>query len=73
MSVGYIGSEDRTTYAFATKKIGVRIVCGCKADISLDEFESLIDKTHKGNTQYRDEYLAAVNLIKVWSKRFYNE
>lgn len=68
MSVGYIGSKDRATYAFRTKD-DVRIQCGCNGDISLKEFEEQVLETHANNDQYREEYLAAINLIKIWSKR----
>ena len=71
MSIGYIGSVERTTYAYFTINMGIRICCGCQGDISLDEFIEKIYKTHEG--QYFDEYMAAVNLIQIKAKRYYKE
>ena len=71
MSIGYIGSVERTTYAYFTINMGIRICCGCQGDISLDEFKNIINEKHAG--QFYHEYMAAVNLIEIKSKRYYKE
>ena len=63
IKIDRIGSRKGCTYFFKTlSQIYVR--CGCFFG-TLNEFEAQVNKTHKDNDKYRQEYLEAIKYIKA--------
>ena len=62
LQVGAIGSRCGYTTIFHSDK-GVFVQCGCFRG-SLEEFETKVKETHRGNKHERD-YLALIQFVKV--------
>ena len=60
--VGPSKSSGRFTSAFKDNKLGVRVVCGCFTG-SVKEFSDQIEKTHKDNKNYLEQYRLFCQLI----------
>lgn len=63
MSVQGLGSQDRTTYFYDTKEIGVVVQCGCFYGTE-KAFKKQVKKTH-GTNQYAKEYLNMLKVVKI--------
>ena len=62
LTVGVIGSRNSYTTIFHTDK-GIFVRCGCFKG-TLDEFETKVKETHKGNKHEKD-YLALIQFAKI--------
>jgi carbonic anhydrase/acetyltransferase-like protein (isoleucine patch superfamily) len=60
--VGPAKSSKRFTTAFKDSEIGVRVVCGCFTG-SVKEFSDQIEKEHKDNKEYLEQYRLFCQLI----------
>jgi hypothetical protein len=58
-----LGSQDRTTYFFDTKEIGIIVQCGCFYGTE-KAFEKQVKETH-GTGQYAKEYLTMLKVVKI--------
>ena len=62
ISISCLGSRDSFLTAFNTEK-GIFITTGCKIEIELESFVSMVKETHKGGV-HELQYLNAINFIK---------
>ena len=60
--IGPAKSSGRFTTAHIDSKIGVRVNCGCFSG-SVKEFSDAIEKTHKDNKEYLEQYRLFCQLI----------
>jgi len=62
LRIGPSKSSGRFTTAHIDKKIGVRVNCGCFSG-TVKEFSDAIEKTHKNNQEYLEQYRLFCQLI----------
>ena len=60
--IGPAKSSGRFTTAHKDSKIGIRVNCGCFSG-TVKEFSDAIEKTHKNNKEYLEQYRLFCQLI----------
>ena len=63
LTVGAIGSRNRTTTFFRDRDLGITVACGCFLG-TLDAFEQKVNEVH-GNDRHGRVYAAAIALARV--------
>ena len=63
MLVQGLGSQDRTTYFYYTKEIGIVVQCGCFYGTE-KAFKKAVKETHKDG-QFAKEYLSMLEVVKI--------
>ena len=61
--IGPIGSIDDYTTFYLTKDKEIMVSCGCFND-TIEKFIKAVNRTHKDNKKYRNQYIGAITYAK---------